>query len=180
MTVSREVLEEALTAAAVAAAAVANHCDHAEHIESVSRDDVVHASETYRQLAQVLAADAGIDIFEAYADRLAVIEQRNILAVEAAFDGGAAVRSATTWADLQRAQIAHDRAYHPDVFGLARIDQLRHYSFHLSKLVGGLAEVGEGRVGWAEFAKTRLADVLLFGIKLATVSSVKLPEEPFR
>ena len=131
-------------------------------------------------MAEELAAQAGVDIFDAYADRLAAIEQRNVLSVEAAFDGAAAVRSATVWSDLQRVQLAHDRAYHPDVLGLARIDQLRHYAFHLSKLVGALAEVLAGRVEWAAFASTRLADMLLFGIKLATLANTRLPEEPFR
>lgn len=180
MTIPRERLQEALYAAAAAAGDVANYCDHAEHVEVAGRDAIGKAGKTYRRLAEELAAHAGVDIFEAYADRLAAIEQRNVLSVEAAFDGAAAVRSATAWSDLQRIQVIHDRAYHPDVLGLARIDQLRHYAFHLSKLVGALADVLTGEAEWAAFVSTRLADMLLFGIKLATLTNTRLPDEPFR
>ncbi len=175
-----ENLQQALNAAAAAAAAVANYCDHVEHVEAADRATITEAGETYRRLAIELAVRAGVDIFDAYADRLAAIEQRNVLSVEASFDAAAAVRAASVWSDLQRIQIAHDRAYHPDVLGLARIDQVRHYAFHLSKLVGALAAVAAGKVEWAAFASSRLADMMLFGIKLATVTNTRLPDEPFR
>jgi hypothetical protein len=180
VTVPPDSLEEAFHAAAVAAADVANYCDHVEHVEVVDCAVIVRAGETYRRLALELANEAGLDIFGAYADRLAAIEHRNVLAVEAQYDGEAAARSATVWSDLQRVQLAHDRAYHPDVLGLARIDQLRHYAFHLSKLVGALAEVAAGEISWDEFARTRLVDMLLFGIKLATLTNTRLPDEPLR
>jgi hypothetical protein len=173
-----DMLAEVLADAAAAAAAVANYCDHAEHLEATDRAEIITAGETYRRVAATLSEVAGLDLLDAYAQRLAVIERRNVLSCEASFDGAAAALAAATWADLQRVQVAHDRAYHPDVLGLARIDQLRHYAFHLSKLVGALADLGAGRMDWDSFVATRLPDLLLFGIKLATVANSPLPDEP--
>jgi hypothetical protein len=67
-------------------------------------------------------------------------------------------------------QWEHDRRYHLDVFGLSRYEQLRHYAFHLAKLAGAASESDD-----RDFQR-RLPDVLLFGLKLATLMSEQLPD----
>lgn len=81
-------------------------------------------------------------------------------------------------AQVQLVQLEHDRAYHLDVLGLSRADQLRHYAFHVAKLAGSFARRARGQAGDEEIVERRLPDVLLFGIKLATVMAERLPDEP--
>lgn len=155
------------------AAAVANYCDHVEHNEIAERAWVVEAGADLRRLAceQALAADlAPIDL---YAERLGEIEARNVLAHPGSYDGHREALEARTWRELQLVQVAHDRHYHPDVVGLAKDEQLRHYVLHLSKVVGAFAEPRD-RV---ELLRRRLPDVLLFGIKLWTVMGSRLGDE---
>jgi hypothetical protein len=79
-----------------------------------------------------------------------------------------------TWRQLQRAQWEHDRHYHPDVLDLSRFKQLRHYTFHLAKLTGAAAETRSGDE--SDFLARRLPDLLLFGLKLATLTNEQLPD----
>ncbi len=72
-------------------------------------------------------------------------------------------------------QIDHDRHYHPDVVGMAKVQQLRHYALHLAKAVGAFAEPR----GEQELLHRRLPDILLFAIKLPTVMGVRLPDERY-
>jgi hypothetical protein len=145
-------------AAASHAAAVANYCDHVEHNEVVATGWVT---------------GAGL-----YADRLATIEAKNVLARPDSFDGGAAADSAATWRELQLVQAEHDRVYHPDVVGLSKAEQLRHYALHLTKIVGAFAACAGGLVDAEEIGVRRLPDTLLFAIKLHTVMGAPLPEQP--
>jgi hypothetical protein len=177
-----QLTEEQATAAALSlagiAATVANVCDHAEHNEAVNMDEVRGAAGELRALAVALAHKAGCDPVGLYADRLHVIEERNVLCDEDTFDGRAAVLRARTWREVQLAQIEHDRVYHPDVFGLKKSDQLRHYALHLAKLAGAASAVARGLVGHEDFVYRRVADALLFGVKLSTVSADRLSDEP--
>jgi hypothetical protein len=116
-----------------------------------------------------------------YARRLGQIERRHPLFPVADFDGGARAAAAKTWRDLQTVQAEHDRHYHPDVAGLSRYEQLRHYTFHVAKIAGALAQLSETESSEAkDFIERRVPDALLFGIKLATLVSEPLPEEPAR
>src|SRR5207244_1518377 len=108
---------------------------------------------------------AGLDLFELYAERLGAIEARNVVARLGAYDGHAAALAATTWRQLQVVQIEHDRYYHADVAGLAKAEQLRHYALHLVKIVGAFACPADPD----DVVSRRLADTLLFAIKLHTV-----------
>ncbi len=72
-------------------------------------------------------------------------------------------------------QWEHDRHYHPDVLGLSRYEQIRHYAFHLAKLSGAAAEAASGDE--SDFLARRLPDLLLFGLKLATLTNEPLPDE---
>jgi hypothetical protein len=165
-----------LVVAAKAAGQVANYCDHADHNESVDSAWVLGAGECLRALAMQIAEREGVDIFQLYAARLAEIEARNVQGPFASFDGSLAASAATTWRALQMTQSEHDRLYHPDVVGLHKSDQLQHYSLHLAKLVAALASEPSSGEQHADFVSRRLPDILLFGIKLATVMGQKLPE----
>jgi hypothetical protein len=163
---------------ATASASIAGYCDRAEHLESTDPTVIRTAGATLREIALELAAEREIDIVQAYRTRLEAVEQRHPLypaggyaAVEAIPEQGA------TWRQLQRAQWEHDRNYHPDVLGLSRYEQLRHYAFHVAKLAGAAAAATEGDAE-RDFLARRLPDLLLFGLKLATLVNEQLPEQP--
>jgi hypothetical protein len=176
MVVSKIELTDAVLELAQAAAAVANYCDHAEHTEALDLEDVRRAAETLRDIGLRLSCAAGRDPVELYADRLAMIEARNVFFSPLSLDGAAAAREARDWRALQMVQVDHDRCYHPDVIGLAKADQLRHYAFHLAKLVGATASVIKGEASYGDWLARRVPDMLLFGLKLSTVSAERLPE----
>lgn len=161
-------------AAAPKAAAVANYCDHIEHNEVAETGWVIEAGSELSRLALQFAQDATVDLIELYAERLGTIEAGNVLARSGGLDGRTAALSASTWRELQLVQVDHDRCYHPDVFGLAKTDQLRHYAFHLAKIVGAFADATDTE----ELMRRRLPDVLLFAIKLHTVMGERLSDEP--
>jgi hypothetical protein len=154
---------------AQAAGAVANYCDHAEHNEVVDASWVLDSGQTLRDVARRVAEREGLDLRELYARRLEEIEKRGVRGVAEPFDGGAAARQANSWAELQRVQVEHDRAYHPDVVGLHKAEQLRHYALHLAKLSAALSEVIRHPERRDDFLRHRLPDLLLFGMKLPTV-----------
>lgn len=162
---------------AQAAAAVANYCDHIEHNELAERAWITSAASTLRDLACAIALHEGKDLRSCYAIRLRQIEQRNPLWTEDDLDGGSLVEQASTWRDLQLAQAEHDRRYHPDVIGLSKLDQLRHYALHVAKLAGASAEIAAGRPALEDFCTRRLPDLLLFGLKLSTVMGERLGAE---
>jgi hypothetical protein len=163
---------------AQAAAAAANYCDHVEHNEPAERVWVTDAARTIRETALAIATHENEDLIGRYAARVRQIERRNPLWSDDAVDGGELVLSASTWRDLQLAQVTHDRYYHPDVVGLTKLDQLRHYVLHLAKLVGAVADIAAGDGDRTSFFAHRLPDLLLFGIKLATVTGECLADEP--
>lgn len=161
-------------AAAPHAAAVANYCDHVEHNEVAETDWVVDAGRELARLASEFANAAGLDLIHLYAERLGAIEARNVLARPGGFDGHAGALAAETWRDLQVVQVEHDRYYHADVIGLAKLEQLRHYALHLAKIVGAFADARD----IDELTHRRLPDTLLFAMKLQTVMGRRLPDEP--
>jgi hypothetical protein len=157
---------------------VANVCDHAEHNEPVDLECIRQSGQKLRALAMSTAEEFGTDGLALYSQRLALIENRNVSHHELSFDGKRSAEAAQTWRDLQLVQAEHDRSYHPDVIGLKKADQLRHYALHLAKLAGAGAGVIAGDVDETDFVTRRVADMLLFGIKLSTVSGEKLAVEP--
>lgn len=171
-----ELLDSALRALAVASAALARYCDHAEHVERADRAAASSCAHEFIGWASRLAAGAAVDLIGAYASRLDSIEAANVLHHRGDFAGGAAARAAGHWPALQEVQIEHDRRYHPDVFGLARIEQLRHCALHCSKLVGAIARRLDDPGYRYDFETRRLPDLLLFGIKIATLMGERLPD----
>lgn len=163
---------------AIAAGLVANHCDHAEHNEHVDAQWITNAGSTLINAGLEIAAQLGVDPIEQYGVRLAQIESANVLHGSATFEGLQSVRDARTWRDLQIVQAEHDRAYHPDVAGLTRADQLRHYAFHVAKLAAAVAKLCLDECGLDEIRDRRMPDMILFGIKLHTVVATRLPESP--
>jgi hypothetical protein len=170
---------EASVKLAHAAGAVANYCDSVEHNEAADTAWVTKAGATLRSVATELAAAIDEDLVDLYAARLASIEQRGVAAsLPGAFNGSAAAREACTWFDLQLVQVQHDRHFHPDVAGLSKYDQLRHYAFHLAKLAAAVTGGLEDEQLRAEVVERRLADTLLFGLTLATVMGQRLEPAP--
>lgn len=159
-------------------AAIANFCDHIEHNETADRGWVRDSGRVLRAVACAIASHEREDLRALYVERLRAIEQRTPLWDSGSLDGGALAEQADTWHALQLAQAEHDRRYHPDVVGLAKFDQLRHYGLHVAKLAGALAEMAQGLADPEDFRTRRLPDMLLFGIKLATVIGQRLPETP--
>jgi hypothetical protein len=156
---------------------LARHCDRAEHNEQVSRDLLLELGETLRAIAIALAGSREA-LIGAYADRIEQVELRHPLGGTEVFEGGQAARDAKTWLDLQRVQIHHDLFYHTDVAGLAKCEQLRHFTLHLAKIAWLMQEASDAdNDARGEFLRTRVPDLFLFGIKLATVAGARLPEE---
>jgi hypothetical protein len=170
-------LPDALLVLAVNAATVANACDHVEHNEDVSMQSVRTAAREIRGIGVRLAIEASRDPTELYRQRLDQIEKRNVLFGEGSYDGRASVPSQPTWYQLQRVQIEHDRCYHPDVIGMPKLEQLRHYALHVAKLSGAVAEVIAGEISCQDLVARRVPDMLIFGIKLSTVTGERLSSE---
>jgi hypothetical protein len=177
MRFSRDDLVSAALDLATASAAVSNYCDHVEHNEFTEIEDIRDAGAVLRTTAVRLSSIGGYDPVELYARRLAVIEARHVLHTPDSFDGKAAALEIADWRGLQIVQAAHDRAYHADVIGLTKCDQLRHYALHVAKLAGVTARVARGELDREDWLQRRVPDMLLFGLKLATVTSETLPVE---
>lgn len=170
MVIDKQRFQQFALAVAPPTAAVANYCDHVEHNEVAQGDWVTEAAEALQAQALRLARDAGLDMVELYADRLQMIESRNVLSHDESFDGREAALAAETWRDLQLVQVTHDHHYHSDVVGLSKAEQLRHYALHLAKIVGAFAEATDEQ----ELLTRRLPDTLLFALKLRTVMGTRL------
>jgi G3E family GTPase len=177
MRFSQDDLVDAALDLATASAAVSNYCDHVEHNELTEVEDVREAGAVLRTTAVRLSSVGRYDPVELYARRLAVIEARHVLHTEDSFDGEAAALEIDDWRGLQLVQADHDRAYHADVIGLTKCDQLRHYALHVAKLAGATAQAARGELDRADWLQRRVPDMLLFGLKLATVTSESLPAE---
>ncbi|MCY4134421.1 MAG: hypothetical protein OXG30_05860 [bacterium] len=175
-------LNQATRALVRSAAACAAFCEHIEHNEPTTTHEVVAAAQVLRDTAAQLAHKSGLSLCEAYAARIRGVEETSLLRYTSGPEGtelaGArAAAAATRWDEIQAAQLIHDRQFHPDVFGLSKVDQLRHYTFHVTKLAGLLVDaIDQGT--WDSFRDERLADVAVFGIKLATVCNERLPALP--
>lgn len=170
--------QKAFSSLAKASADVARYCDHAEHNEPLDRGWVLEAAVALRRESLRIAQVLDADLIRLYAGRLREVEERNVLKSSNDFSGFEAVTRAKTLRSLQSVQSLHDRNFHPDVFGLSKAEQLRHYAFHLAKIVGSLAVACEDDETWNDFAHRRLPDMFLFGLKLATVMGETLPDEP--
>lgn len=154
-------------------------CDRAEHNEGVARDELLAIGARLRALGLGLIDDAGRDPVAAYADRLRQIEAKNVLLDEEGPDVPSLLaQPSCSWRTVQLIQAAHDRAFHPDVVGLPRVQQLQHYALHLAKLARYLQLAGTHADARADWTAGRVADVLIFGVKLATVANDRLPQTP--
>lgn len=172
-----DLIEAALELSSIAGV-VANVCDHAEHNETADPMEIRVAGQRLRAVAVRLAESSGRLLTSLYRDRLRAIETRNVLHHANAFNGPANVVETASWRDLQLVQIEHDRYYHPDVVGLTKADQLRHYALHVAKLAAAAADTARELNSQDDFMSRRVPDVMLFGLKLATVTGEKLTDEP--
>jgi hypothetical protein len=161
------------------AAALAAFCEHIEHNEPTLPQLPIDAARRLRFLAVDLAVEAGLDLASCYAERVQQVEKASLYSkvpssTSLSLPGAEAMNASATWADFQVAQVIHDRQFHPDVFGLSKIDQLRHYTFHVMKLAGLLMDAIDSD-SWCDFAPERLADLAIFGVKIATACNDRLP-----
>lgn len=159
--------------------ALAAYCDRSEHSEGADREVITAEARQLRRLAVDFSRSAGFDLQALYADRLAGIESRHPAFSDGMYDGAEAVRRSKSWSEMQSAQYRHDLTYHPDVLGLAKWDQVRHYTLHIAKLAMlALNATDDAKSGanWESFLAHRLPDVLIFGIKLSTVTGEKLTD----
>ena len=156
-----------------AAALVGNYCDHAEHVEPLDGVWLSQAAELLWEFYLRSCRERGLHPCDAYSRRLEQIERRNILDDGRCAPARAAMRAVSP-REMQLAQLQHDRHYHPDVLGLNKTEQLRHYAFHLSKLVGHLAEAVEAG---QQLEQARMADTCLFAIKLNTLTGQRMSEQ---
>jgi hypothetical protein len=168
---------ELLLSVAEATGLLATFCDRLEHGESDDRAHVRSTGLILRDAAITYASAAGLDIYDLYAQRLARAERSHVLGGTDSFQGELDVRAAQSWRDLQLVQVAHDRRYRPDVFGLSRYDQLRHCALHLAKLTATAAALSKDLSLREDFVERRLPDVLLFGLKVATLADHVLSDE---
>jgi hypothetical protein len=156
---------------------VAKYCDRAEHNESFDPHKIREVGQTLRTVAQDIATKLGLSLRSLYADRIGRIEAAHVLGESGSYDGAAAISTGQTWRSWQLAQADHDHVYHQDVAGLAKTNQLSHFGHHIAKLAWlmqqSLTDPGMRR----EFMVNRLPDIMIFGVKLATVTGQRLPEE---
>jgi hypothetical protein len=157
---------------------IGQYCDRADHNEATSPETIREVGWGLRKLAQTIAAELGLDLRSLYAERVARVEAAHILGGQGFFDGGKSIREGTTWHAWQIAQMNHDRVYHPDVAGLPKNSQLSHIGHHIAKLAWRMQQTITSADKRDEFLINRVADLVLFGVKLATVTGQRLPEEP--
>lgn len=173
-------LDDSLRALTKVAADLAAFCEHVEHNEVNSVYDAARAGDRLRQIAAELSARSGISLAATYAARIREVEEKSLMRHMPLFAqgpelaGAHALDSADNWDQVQIGQIVHDRQFHPDVFGLPKIEQIRHYTFHITKLAGLLVDAIENK-DWITFQHQRLADIAIFGVKIATVCNIQLP-----
>jgi hypothetical protein len=173
---------EALSRALARATGVlAAYCEHAEHNEPHSVESTLIAASCLRTIGTTLTSCVGTSVLLAYERRIEQVELASLHALsevggEREAPGAAALRQATSWFDVQIAQSLHDRRFHPDVFGLSKADQLRHYVLHVAKLSGLFVEaIDAGK--WRDFALERGIDIVIFGVKIATCCNARLSGE---
>ncbi len=176
----RQFLEASQRALTRAAADLASFCEHVEHNEPNSIESAVSAGDHLREIASQLSYRFEVSLAAIYAARLRDVEEKSLLRYDPAAEGDIslagtdALMHVGTWKELQIGQIMHDRQFHPDVFGMSKVDQIRHYTFHVTKLAGLMVDAIE-KEDWEAFRKERLADIAIFGVKIATVCNVELP-----
>ncbi len=162
---------------ALIAGPIASYLDKSEHLERTEITSISRAGSSLRSLAASIARAHELDVVELYARRLDEIQQRNVLHQPHEDEGiPAKVQEAHSLRDLQLLQLAHDRVFHPDVFGLPRDDQLRHFLLHLVKIMSAAAASARDQTLRESFLRTRLPDMFLFGLKIATVVGERLAD----
>jgi hypothetical protein len=173
-----QVLQQGLPRLVEFSGVIGQCCDRAEHNEATSPETIREVGQGLRKLAQTITAELGLDLRSLYAERVARVEAAHILGGQGLFDGGKAIREGTTWRAWQIAQMTHDHVYHQDVAGLPKNSQLSHIGHHVAKLAWKLQQTITSTETRDEFLTNRVADLVVFGVKLATVTGQRLPEEP--
>lgn len=155
-------------------------CDRAEHNEGFDREELLQLGERLRSAGLRMLAEAGLEPIAAYGARLRQMENKNVLQDDDTPAIADDVLDAGTWRRVQLVQARHDQAFHPDVLGLPKNQQLQHYALHLGKLARHRMLADRSAQAWADWSSGRIADSLIFGVKLATVANHKLADAPLR
>lgn len=162
---------------------LSTYLEHSEHSESANEADLDAAGRQLLEAACFLAQRLGLDLTTIYGNRLKGIEEassviyttRNRLGI---FNptGAQMVAEAENWRELQAGQLAHDREFHFQILGNPENKQLRHYTWHVSKLPHYLLEAltSDNLTGFAESG--RLADLAAFGVKFNTLRKQVMEE----
>ena len=173
-------LDRSLRAVAHAIGVLCAYCEHGEHVEPSRVDDVIRAGACLRDVAVELSCWRGISLTAAYAERITAVEAKSRLrnvglgALPEHVPGAVMLARAKTWRDIQEGQLQHDLQFHPDVYYNTKLYQIQHYTNHIGKLAGLLADAIDN-CDWDLFGDARLADVAIFGVKLATLCNIDLP-----
>jgi hypothetical protein len=169
-------LDAAVARLAMLSGQVADYCERGERLEATDPAEISAIGSRLRRLALELADEANRDPVGVYRTRLDAIEQQHplypalgYLAVDELPDEGA------TWRTLQAVQWDHDCHYRPAVFGLSECERLRRSALQLAKLAGCAAAISAGEPAELD---PLLADILVVGVELATLTNERLPNEP--
>lgn len=163
-------------------ATLADHCLRLESCSPISPSALVEVGEQLRNIAVRLFRLRGTSLVASYAKRIADIEAMSILRhrridIERIQTPAELLATAETWSDIQIAQMLHDRQFHPDVFGMSKINQLTHYTLHVMKIPSSVLQAASGEGTDGELEK-RIVDIAVFGVKFATLKNVRLSDEP--
>lgn len=155
-------------------------CDRAEHNEGVDIGALQMLGARLRDAGLAFLEEAGQEPVAAYRRRLGQMETKSVLHDEAIPLPAAELAGPVSWRQAQLVQVRHDREFHPDVTGMPKRQQLEHYALHLGKLVRHRWLADTAPEKWTDWAAGRIADPLIFGVKLATVVNERLPESPLQ
>ena len=162
---------------------LATYLDHIEHNQPSDATNINTAGKQLRQVAVTLALQNNISLKTIYGQRLRAIEEKSIRRLVPLYRGAPpllgseTIAEAQTWADLQNGQLLHDEQFNPRLLNNSELQQLQHYFIHISKLPDYLlwAMMENDR---STFYQKHLADIIAFGVKLATLRDEMLPSQP--
>lgn len=163
----------------LAAATLSKHCEHVEHCESNSVNDINLVSEKLLQIALSIAIENKINLAEVYLKKLQTVEakkhlQKTLLNEDPSLQAGPLTKD-ITWQKIQINQLIYDRQSEPNMLGIPKYEQVRHYALQITKLASLLFEATENNQ-LKDFCDKHLADIAIIGVKLATLRGIKLPD----
>ena len=158
---------------------LSTYLEHAEHCEPTDVADIDWASDQLLSIASSLSEQYDVDIGLALLERLNSIRTKRGVFTSEATSFAQVIEEAETWRMLQVGQFLHDKQCHTNVINNIEDAQLRHYTLHLAKLPFHFSAALQANNMSHFFESGRFADLIAFGLKLATLRKRELPETPF-